>query len=984
VLGPLLVYDTGGRELRLRGDRQRCLLAMLLFHANEIVPTDRLVDALWPDTPPRSYASNLHTYVSRLRERIQPARIDHTGRGYRLIIDDADLDLLIFKTESELGRRTTDPSTAATHFRTALAQWRDHPLADLHLPALESEVARLETERVTVFEECVDAELAAGRHTELIGELRAAVAAHPLSERLAGQLMLALRRSGRQADALAVYRDTRATLTEETGLEPGAELRRIHAEILRGDEPDWPICQLPADIADFSGRRNEITELRTLLTGAPLVVVSGEPGVGKSTLAIRAAHLLRDEFPDGQLFAHLGTRRPGEVLSDLLGSLGLPGPSIPDSTEARAAVFRSRLADRKTLLVLDDAADPAQVRPLLPGTSSTTVLITSRQRLSGLAGARRLPLNPLPDVEACLLLRRIAGARITDDPTTAARIVAACGNLPLALRIAGTRLALRPELRLGLLAERLEDAVRRLDELAVSDLRVRSSLELSYRSLSTRARAALRLIGTIDIPNLPGWAISVLCEGFDADAAIEELIESSLLEPSGVDTSGEPRYRMHDLVRTFAWERSQVEDRPLERQKSTARLIDTGLALTDLAARRLPRTVPIPGFTGDVPAPRLPSDTVDRLIADPDEWFATERPSILAGLARMCATRQHHKAMLIFQRFAHYLWLHGFYADMRSCAAAIAAAAKKAGDAPVEARAEAVLASLLHARGQYAEAVDAYRHSIRRLSRLDDRPALAWALVNLANCLMGIGERTEALELAERAGALFGDDAEFGAMSALHTRSAVLNRLGRAGESVPIDTAALVIARRSGDPLLVALALHSLSWSVALTGELDSAVSLASESVSLLRGTTARSALARSLRTLGAIHAGRGDRDAAVAAFEDARAIAEEINDVPRVLSCTRAIAASWIADGRSAAAIPELRKCLTAHRKMGGRSATTITLRVLATAYEAAGDPRAARHASAEADRLEDPADATAQTLLRLLHNMIEAPGTPLDAPGA
>src|SRR5690349_6885443 len=228
VLGPLQITGHDGRWLRLRGERQRSLLAMLLFHANERVPTDRLVVALWPDVPPKSYASNLHTYVSRLRERLGDTVIDHAGPGYRLHVDEADLDLLTFRGAAGAGRaalRDGDAEAAAGHLRRALDQWRDRPLADLALPALDAEVARLEIERLTVFEDWVEAELAVGRHAALLGELQAAVAEHPLRERLVGQLMRALRTSGRQADALAAYRAARDTLVEETGLEPGADLR---------------------------------------------------------------------------------------------------------------------------------------------------------------------------------------------------------------------------------------------------------------------------------------------------------------------------------------------------------------------------------------------------------------------------------------------------------------------------------------------------------------------------------------------------------------------------------------------------------------------------------------------------------------------------------------------------------------------------------------------------------------------------------------
>lgn len=973
VLGPLQITDPDGRWVRLRGDRQRSLLAMLLFHANNQVPTDRLVDALWAAVPPKSYASNLHTYVSRLRERLGP--IDHTGVGYRLRVADDDLDLLVFRREVAAGRAARDPATAAAHLRRALAQWRDQPLAGLAVPVLDVDVARLEAERFAVFEDCVAAELAAGRHTDLVGELQAAVAEHPLRERLAGQLMVALQRSGRQVEALAVYRDTRAMLIEETGLEPGAELREAHATILRGGSstggtegpaPTWPIQQLPAELLDFSGRDELVGELTTVLAGrqAPLVVLSGAPGVGKSMLAVRVAHRVRDAFPDGQLFAHLAgataPREVGDVLADLLRTLGVTGPAIPEDLHAKAAALRGRLAERRVLLVLDDAADPAQIRPLVPGTATS---------------AHHVVVAPFTDAEAGELLARVAGARVGGDPAGAGRIAAACGNLPLALRIAATRLSLRPQLRLGEFADRLADERRRLDELTVSDLRVRPGLALSYAALTEPARYLFRMIGMVDVADHPAWALAVLLDGPAGEAAVEELVESSLLQPAGVDGCGEPRFVMHDIVRAFATELALAPAGLAERELAGMRLIHAGYALTDLLVRRLPRVSPLPDPAADLPAPPLPADTMRRVLADPQAWFAAERQTMVGGIVRLCRVDEYCDgeyvlAARMFDRFAAYLWLHGYYADLRCCAEALAGAARAAGDEPVEARAEAVLARLLHVRGRYTEAVEKYRWCAERLVRVADRRTAAWVLTNLADCRTGLGEPDEALRLADRAAALFAGD-DFATLSVLRARSAALNRLGRPAESVRIDTEALDVARRGGEPRTVALAMLNLAWSLTLTGSPDRAAVAGRDAVALLRPTTERSALARALRTLGAIHAGQRRRADAVAAFQEGRRIAEEINERPRELSCARALAASWVGAGRATAAVPELRRCLRAYREMGSQASATVTLRLLAAAYEAAGDSPAG--ARAEADQLDDPRDASTTTLVRLLLNLTE-----------
>jgi len=982
VLGPLQVSGHDGRLLRLRGDRQRSLLAMLLFHANQRVPTERLVDALWPEIPPKSYASNLHTYVSRLRERLDGTEIDHAGPGYRLRVADGDLDLLTFRAASRLGRqalRDGAPEAAAVLLRQALAQWRDRPLADLAIPALDAEVARLETERLTVFEDCVEAELAAGRHAELLGELQAAVAEHPLRERLVGQLMRALSGAGRQADALTVYRTARDTLIEETGLEPGAELRAVHAEILRGDE--WPIRQLPADLRGFTGRDDVVDELTTLLTepDCPPLVLTGEPGAGKSTLAIHVAHRLAGAFPDGQLYAHLSgataPRPTGDVLVDLLRSLGVTGPGIPDDTQAKAAVLRSRLADRRVLLVLDDAADPTQVGPLLPGTPCSKVLVTSRRRLTGLLDAHRVTVGSLTDREAVDLLAKVAGPRVAADPDGARRIAAACGNLPLALRIAGTRLALRPQLRLATLADRLADERNRLDELSVSDLQVRSSLALSYDALSRPARATLRLLGVAAVPNLPAWAITVLRHGVAEENAVDELIESSLVQPAGTDPCGEPRYEVHDLVMMFARERLLAEDGTASAGHEADRLLDAVLAMADLAGRDLPAV--FPSVDGDLPLPEppLPADTLARYGADPVRWFAVERAQVVAGIGRVARFGRHRVAARVLERIARYLWPRGAYADLRTCVEAIVAGARDAGDLRVEVWAEAVYARLLHVRGHYADAVAKYRWCEARLGA---DPALPWVLTNLADCLTGLGVPEEALALTDRAAGLSTSD------SVAAARSAALNRLGRPAESVRVDTGALAVARESAEPYAVARALQSLSWSLALTGELDRAAAAAEEAVALLRETTARSALARSLRTLGAVQAGRGERVRALAAFAECRAIAEQISEAPRVLTCRRALAAGMIGDGRVAEAVAELHACLAAYRAMGSTSSEAVTLWLLAAAYDARGDGAAAEKARAEAGHIADPRDANARALASLLLNLTRVPGPSLPAPEA
>ncbi|RSN12068.1 SARP family transcriptional regulator [Streptomyces sp. WAC 05977] len=990
VLGPLTIESPPGRRTTPRGEHQRALLAVLLLNANSSVPVDALVETLWPDTPPKSYSSNLHTYVSRLRARFEGLEIEREPHGYRLVVEPADLDLLSFRGAAAAGKaaaRAGDPAAAAGHYRRALAEWRGPVLSGLHIPRLDADIARLESERLAAFEDCVDAELSDGRHGELTGELQAMITEHPLRERLAAQLMIALHRAGRQADSLAVHRDLRATLVEELGVEPGAEVRRVHAAVLRGEDPApsakaapvFPICQLPPDIADLAGRESEIAKLSALLgesTGVPVAVITGEPGAGKSTLAVSTAHRLRRSFPDGQLFVPLaGASDPrdlSDVLGDLLRALGVTGPAIPDDVEARAAVYRGRLADRRVLVVLDDAASPEQVRALLPGTPGSAVLITSRRRLSGLAGADRLHLAPLSGTEAMALLARLAGPdRVGAERADAERIAKACGNLPLALRIAGSRLAMRPGLPLGKLAGKLEDEVSRLDELQVSDLQVRGSIALSYEALSPAARRAFRLIGRCRTLDLPAWAVSTLIDDEGADEAIDELVEASLLEATGLDPTGEQRFRVHDLVRVFATELGRALETRAERVATVAKVSDAALCLADTAARRLPRTVPMPLSDHDVPAQPLAGELVERLLRDPGTWFSVERANLVAAVSSLCAVGWRRKALRILERLSAYLYLHSHYTDMRTAYETLRDAASEAGDRHIVVIAEANLAVLLHVRGEYELAAEGYRECSKELAELGDISAQAWVETNLARCLVGLGRAGESLHAATQAREL--STVEESGAYARQAESAALHRLGKISEALEIDRSSLADARERGDERQLGVALQGLSWSLMLGGRPEEALETIEESVRVLRRTTAKSALAKSLRTQGAILAGAGRRDGAVQAYEHARRLAGALEERPRELSCTRAIAASWIGDGQADRAIPVLRQCLDEFRAMGGKPATALTLHVLRRAYEAVGETKAAEAAGEEAKRLEVPHDANASTLVRLLLSLTE-----------
>ncbi|MGH3158427.1 MAG: BTAD domain-containing putative transcriptional regulator, partial [Streptosporangiaceae bacterium] len=504
-------------------------------------------------------------------------------------IDAQVFDQLVRKSRALASEGKLDE--AVRTLNSALDLWYGLAMDGLDSRVLRGSVLQLEERRLAALESRIKLELMLGRYTDVIGELSALVLKHPLRETLRAHLMVALHRSGRQAEALEVYRSGRAVLVEELGMEPGEELRRLESAILSGESdvgeapasaagsagplPESPAValivprQLPAAIADFTGRDEQFSEIVETLTAAgaagqpdvvPIVSISGSGGVGKTSLAVHVAHAIRENFPDGQLFADLrgGSGQPvspSEILERFLRGLGIDGMAIPDTLDERAEMYRSRLGDRFALITLDDAVSESQVRPLLPGSSSCAVLITSRTRLSGLPGAHRIDLGAMEPGQAVTLLTRILGEqRVQDQPDAAADLADLCGHLPLAVRIAGAKLASRPHWQLRRLAERLRDENRRLDELEYGDLGIRASIELSYRGMTAHAQRLLRLLALLEAPDFPGWVAAPLLDESVADSEdlLETLVDAHLIVAHAVAARDEPRYQFHNLIRMFA------------------------------------------------------------------------------------------------------------------------------------------------------------------------------------------------------------------------------------------------------------------------------------------------------------------------------------------------------------------------------------------------------------------------------------------------
>ncbi|GII67218.1 hypothetical protein Skr01_73030 [Sphaerisporangium krabiense] len=761
MLGPVQVHGDDG-PVRL-GGKVRTVLGTLLLHLGTSVSRDRLIAAVW-DRPPASAVANLQTYVSQLRRALAGvATLRTQGSRYLLPLERDQLDLSIFDDAVRRARGEAargDLPAADREFGRAFSLCRGRPFEDAWFGSVMTpRVSGVEERLAHARADWIDVRLDLGRHDDLLGELLEIVHAHPTWERAWNWYMLALYRAGRRTDALDAYHRARAALAGEMGIDPGPELTRLHASILRGDPATyatppreeaggWPaIHQLPPDIGDFVGRGEELESLAgTILaghTGAPVIAaVHGTPGVGKSALAVHLAHRLRPHFPDGQLYVRLtgNARTPGELLAGLLRVLRVPETAIPESWEDRAALYRSRLADRSVLLLLDDASDEEQVRALLPGTPGSAVLVTSR-RLLLLEGTAVLALAVPPPDQALELLARAAGeGRLRRDPDAAAAVVRACGRLPLALRVAGARLAARPAWPIRDLADRLEDPARRLDELSSGRLGVRASFEGSYAALPPAARRAFRLLGLTGFRRTAGWTVAALLGEREkhADALIETLVMAGLLVP--VDAhGGRPRYATHELLRVYARERAHAEDDARSRRAALRALITECLERTRAAVAHLP-----PPFAPPPPGGPL-------LRARDREWPGVERDNLIAAVALAAELGRPGTAAELAYHLTSYLTAHGLHDDV----ARVQRTLLTAGEPREAMRARLILAEADLHRGRFQSASAQFDTLLDHFERAGDRHASAYARTGRGICARILGRRREALDDLGRAAGLF-------------------------------------------------------------------------------------------------------------------------------------------------------------------------------------------------------------------------------------
>jgi DNA-binding SARP family transcriptional activator/tetratricopeptide (TPR) repeat protein len=965
----------GGRRIDLGPARQRCLLALLLLHANQPVPTGRLVDLMWGEHPNAHARNTVQVYVSRLRRAlasVDGVRLVTARPGYRVEVDPDRVDLHRFRRMVADARSADGDEQAAVLLRRALGLWRGQPLDDVAPEHLRASVcAVLAEERIGAWEELVDVEMRLGHHARLLAELRDLAEQHPLRERVAAQYMTALHRTGRRAEALAHYRGLRERFARELGINPSAMVDDLHQRILR-DDPDLhqrpaaarpgggaPAAghvpaELPADLPTFTGRDAELAHLPELLAAsvrcpaAPAIgVIDGMAGVGKTALAVHWAHHVRDRFPDGQLFVELhGFTRdvpptdPADALDRILRTLGVPGDRVPRGLDERAALYRSLLADRRVLVVLDNAASERQVTPLLPGTPGCLVLVTSRRRLTGLDGARPLSLDVLPPADAVALFTQVAGSeRLAGcPPELVGEIVERCGRLPLAVHLAAARLRARPTWTPADLADRLADRHTRLTELVAGPRGVAAAFDLSYREVGPEQRLVFRRLGLHPGTEVEPYATAALAgvTAARARALLEDLVDAHLLAQHGPDA-----YRLHDLIRQYARQCADGEETEPDRERALTRLFDHYLHTASVATGLL-----YPQGAGQQPATD-PAGTDVPPLRDRSEaaaWLEEQLCNLTSATAVAATVRPAFSTAL-----SEVLWRHLYERDHFAAAYTIhgyaLAAARQSGDLLAQARALLNL-GVAHARlGHYGEALEHLRTALPLFGRAGDRPGQLRTLGNLGVLSERLGDYDGARETFGHTLELYREVGDLGGQARTLVNLGIVH--GRLGDYAPaLDSfgQALELYLRLGDRGGQARAHFNLGIAHGRVGHHDAALDHHARALALFDEIGSHDQEGGPLNDIGNIHRRAGDHELALDHHRRALAVhrengnrggeAEVLNDMGRTLH----------AAGRAVDALAHHRDSLAIADAIGDRYEQARAHDGMAHAHSALGRPDLAR----------------------------------------
>ena len=864
------------------GLRRRAVLAALALQPSQVVSTGRLIDLVWGEDAPATATNTLQSHISSLRSMLGTrTAIRARSPGYLLDIGAEATDVATAERLIRQAREAGDPGAAADYLQAATALWRGPPLAGLAgLPGFDRHAQRLEDLLRRARHSLVDLRLAAGRHAEVIPELTELCRQEPLDEQVHGQLMLALYRAGRQAEALETFRRLRRTLGEDLGIDPSQAVRDLQSAILHQDpaldlptgapaadppgadppaaeshHPAGPAgavpAQLPLAVAAFTGRARELAWLDRLLDGSgarpdgPTTVVisavSGTAGVGKTALAVSWAHRVAAGFPDGQLYVNLRGFDPGgpivdpaEALRGFLSALGTPADRIPAGLTAQSGLYRSMLSGKRMLVLLDNARDVEQVRPLLPGSPGCLVLVTSRDQLTSLLaieGARPLTLDVLPDAEAHdLVVQRLGAERAAAEPEAVDEIVMRCSGLPLALAIACARAATYPDLPLAKLAGELRDVAGPLDAFDGGDLAtdLRAVFSWSYRRLDEPAARLFRLLSLHPGAEITASAAASLCglPVIRARPLLAALTDTNLLTEKAMG-----RFSFHDLLRAYAGELAEEAEEAADRQDALRRLLDH-YAHT---AHRAAELVHPPSDPVTLPAPRpgvAVADLADRSGAL--AWLGAEYQTLMAAIDRAADAGFDSYVC----RIALILWdfqdRQGRWHELDATMGAALTAARRTGDRDAQAR--------IHRRAAVAS---------RRLDRGEDAERHLRQALDLYR------------ELADRRGQA----------RIVHSLTVLFDQQGRHREALHLARQALVLYRAAGDRRGEAAAINAVGWCLGRVGEYQRAVDYCGQALEIHRETGDFDGEAESLDSLGYAYHHLGDHGRAVASYEGALAL---------------------------------------------------------------------------------------------------------------
>jgi DNA-binding SARP family transcriptional activator len=926
LLGPLVVR-AGDAPVVVSASKQRVLLAALLLRANQVVAAAELAEAVWEGSPPETARVTLQNYVKRLRHVLGPAgyqRIVTRPAGYLIEVGSGELDVARFaelRAGGLVAVRAGAWESAVAQLDAALGLWRGQPLADVPSQVLAlAEVPRLARMRLETAEGRIDAELHLGRHHEVIAELQALTAAEPLRERLHELLMLALYRSGQQAAALAAYRQARRQLIDKLGIEPGPGLRELNQKILQSDRALLPSpapapaggsrlpgprpataadgsggraearhpSMLPAAVAGFAGRSAELAALSAMpgQGGRPVLItaIGGTAGVGKTALAVHWARQHAAWFPDGQLYANLRGFGPAdplpatEALRAFLEALKVPAAQIPASLDGRRALYRSQLAGKKILILLDNARDPAQVRPLLPATPTALVLITSRNELASLVvadGAQPITLDVLTVPEAReMLAQRLGPERVAAQPAAASELIGLCARLPFALAVTAARAAAHPGLPLAALTAELRDASSRLDALATGEdaTDARAVLSWSYQQLSPATARMFRLLGLHPGPDITAPAAASLA-GLDPPQArrlLRELTRGCLLTEH---TPG--RYALHDLLRAYATEQAHATDTDADHHAATGRMLDHYLHTAHAATLLLnPAKEPV-GLAPPRPgaAPGQPADYRQALA-----WFEAEHPVLLAALTLAAGSGFDSHAWQLPWAMTSFLQPRGHWQEWAATQRTALAAATRLGDTAAQALSGRLLAMACtnlgdhdQARGHFASSLTLYQRLGNRLGEARIHQSLGMLAQRQGCYADALGHAEQALRLCQAIGDKTSEAVALNNVGWYH------GLLGDHQQARAFCRQALTLSAQAGHRGLEGAAWDSVGYAEHHLGNLAEAAACYQRAVSLHREGGNRVSEAEALAHLGDTRHAAGELAQAREAWQQALAILEDL-----------------------------------------------------------------------------------------------------------